>query len=51
MLGAYTLVADTLRRRRTELILHRVHGASDMAIVRQVARELASPLLVAVAIA
>lgn len=51
MLGAYALVADTLRRRRTELILHRLHGASDMAILRQVARELASPLLIAVAIA
>ena len=47
MLGAYALVADTLRRRRTELVLHRLHGAGDAAIARQVAREFAPPLLVA----
>jgi putative ABC transport system permease protein len=47
MLGAYTLVADTLRRRRTELVLHRLHGAGSTDIVRQVATEFAAPLLVA----
>ncbi|WP_374348484.1 FtsX-like permease family protein [Chitinimonas sp.] len=47
MLGAYALVADTLRRRRTELVLHRLHGAGSLAIVAQVARELLWPLLLA----
>lgn len=51
MLGAYALVADTLRRRRTELVLHRLHGAGDIAIVRQVAIEFAVPLLVSAAVA
>jgi putative ABC transport system permease protein len=50
MLGAYTLVADTLRRRRTELVLHRLHGAGDFAVVRQVAVEFAIPLLVSAAV-
>src|SRR5262249_55485951 len=49
MLGAYTLVADTLRRRRTELVLHRLHGAGDIAVARQVAVEFAVPLLVSAA--
>ncbi|HEX6396969.1 MAG TPA: FtsX-like permease family protein [Steroidobacteraceae bacterium] len=47
MLGAYTLVSDTLRRRRTELVLHRLHGASHGAIVRVVTREFVVPLLAA----
>ncbi|MEO5688928.1 MAG: FtsX-like permease family protein [Burkholderiaceae bacterium] len=51
MLGAYAMVADTLRRRRTELVLHRLHGASNAAIARQVAGEFAVPLLAAAAAA
>ena len=51
MLGAYAMVADTLRRRRTELVLHRLHGASDAAIARQVAREFGLPLLAATLVA
>ncbi len=51
MLGAYAMVADTLRRRRTELVLHRLHGAGDLAIARQVAAEFGAPLLAAAAIA
>lgn len=51
MLGAYAMVADTLRRRRTELVLHRLHGADDAAIARQVAAEFAGPLLGAVLVA
>jgi hypothetical protein len=47
MLGAYALVADTLRRRRTELVLHRLHGAGNLAIARHVASEFAAPWLVA----
>ncbi|QNM95729.1 FtsX-like permease family protein [Chitinimonas koreensis] len=47
MLGAYALVADTLRRRRTELVLHRLHGAGPGAIAGQVAAEFAWPLLLA----
>ena len=41
------LVADTLRRRRTELVLHRLHGANNLAIARQVMAEFAGPLLIA----
>lgn len=44
MLGAYALVADTLRRRRTELVLRRLHGAGAGAIARRVATEFAWPL-------
>ena len=51
MLGAYAMVADTLRRRRTELVLHRLHGADDAAIARQVAAEFALPLAGAVLVA
>ena len=51
MVGAYAMVADTLRRRRTELVLHRLHGAGDSAIARQVGVEFALPLLAAAAIA
>jgi hypothetical protein len=47
LLGAYALVADTLRRRRTELVLHRLHGASHGAVAYQVAQEFAMPLQVA----
>jgi predicted lysophospholipase L1 biosynthesis ABC-type transport system permease subunit len=47
MLGVYALVADTLRRRRTELVLRRLHGAANAAIAKQVAVEFAVPLLVA----
>ncbi|MCV2360806.1 ABC transporter permease [Paucibacter sp. TC2R-5] len=50
MLGAYALVADTLRRRRTELVLHRLHGASDAQIARHLAREFSLPWLAAVAL-
>jgi hypothetical protein len=35
--GRLTLVADTLRRRRTELVPRRLHDAGDLAVVRQVA--------------
>ncbi len=51
MLGAYAMVADTLRRRRTELVLHRLHGAGDAAIARQVAAEFAVPLAIAMLVA
>ena len=51
MLGAYAMVADTLRRRRTELVLHRLHGANDAAIAGQVAREFGLPLLAATLVA
>jgi putative ABC transport system permease protein len=51
MLGAYALVADTLRRRRTELVLCRLHGAGPGAIARRVAAEFAWPLAAAAAIA
>jgi len=47
MSGAYALVADTLRRRRTELVLHRLHGADNLAIARQVMAEFAGPVLIA----
>ncbi|MDB5972213.1 MAG: hypothetical protein JWQ90_4663 [Hydrocarboniphaga sp.] len=47
MLGAYALVADALRRRRTELVLRRLHGAGHAAIAREVAAEFAAPLLIA----
>lgn len=47
MLGAYALVSDTLRRRRTELVLHRLHGAGLTAIVRVVTSEFVVPLLIA----
>jgi predicted lysophospholipase L1 biosynthesis ABC-type transport system permease subunit len=50
MLGAYALVSDSLRRRRTELVLHRLHGAGHAAIVRVVMREFLVPLLVAMAV-
>jgi putative ABC transport system permease protein len=51
MVGAYAMVADTLRRRRIELVLHRLHGAGDAAIARQVVVEFALPLLAAAVIA
>ena len=47
MLGAYALVADTLRRRRTELVLHRLHGAGHADIARQVFAEFAWPFALA----
>lgn len=47
MLGAYALVSDSLRRRRTELVLHRLHGANNLAIARVVTREFAVPLCAA----
>jgi putative ABC transport system permease protein len=49
MLGAYALVSDTLRRRRTELVLHRLHGAGHAAIVRVVTGEFVLPLIVGLA--
>jgi putative ABC transport system permease protein len=48
MLGAYTLVADALRRRRTELVLRRLHGAGHAAIVRELANEFTPPFIVAI---
>jgi hypothetical protein len=51
MLGAYATVADTLRRRRRELVLHRLHGAGDAAIARQVSSEFGVPLLAAALVA
>jgi predicted lysophospholipase L1 biosynthesis ABC-type transport system permease subunit len=50
MLGAYALVSDTLRRRRTELVLHRLHGAGHTAIVRVVMGEFAAPLSAALVV-
>jgi putative ABC transport system permease protein len=50
MVGAYALVADTLRRRRTELVLRRLHGAGNADIARATVSEFAAPLLIAVAI-
>ena len=50
MLGAYALVSDTLRRRRTELVLHRLHGADHAAIARVVTREFIVPLSIALAL-
>lgn len=47
MLGAYALVSDTLRRRRTELVLHRLHGAGQASIVRVVLSEFVAPLTAA----
>jgi hypothetical protein len=47
MLGAYALVSDTLRRRRTELVLHRLHGANNLAIARVVTSEFVVPLCAA----
>jgi putative ABC transport system permease protein len=49
MVGAYALVADTSRRRRTELILRRLHGASNADIARATVSEFVAPLLIAVA--
>jgi predicted lysophospholipase L1 biosynthesis ABC-type transport system permease subunit len=46
-LELFGLIADTLRRRRTELVLHRLHGASHAAIVYEVVAEFAVPLLIA----
>jgi len=51
MIGAYAMVADTMRRRRTELVLHRLHGAGDAAIARHVVGEFGVPLLAAVTFA
>lgn len=50
-LGAYALVADTLRRRRREIVLHRLHGASGLAVAGVVAREFAPPLALALLVA
>lgn len=50
MVGAYALVADTLRRRRGELVLRRLHGAGNADIARATVSEFAAPLLIAVAI-
>jgi putative ABC transport system permease protein len=50
MVGAYALVADTLRRRRTELVLRRLHGAGHAAIAREIAAEFTAPLLIAAAV-
>ena len=50
MLGAYALVSDSLRRRRTELVLHRLHGAWHGAIVRVMMSEFRLPLLVGLAV-
>lgn len=50
MLGAYALVSDSLRRRRTELVLHRLHGAGNADIARVVMSEFFVPLLVSAAV-
>lgn len=50
MLGAYALIADTVRRRRTELVLRRLHGADDAAIIRRLSMEFVPPLLIAAGI-
>jgi putative ABC transport system permease protein len=50
MVGAYALVADTLRRRRAELVLRRLHGARNAAIAWETVSEFSVPLLIAVAI-
>jgi len=50
MVGAYALVADTLNRRRTELVLRRLHGAGHADIAREIAAEFASPLFIAAAL-
>jgi hypothetical protein len=50
MLGAYALVSDSLRRRRTELVLHRLHGATHAAIARVVTSEFVAPMSIALAI-
>jgi len=50
MAGAYALVSDALNRRRTELVLRRLHGAGQAAIAREIAAEFAAPLLIAVAV-
>ena len=49
--GAYALVADTLRRRRTELVLRRLHGAGDKDIGMHVLGEFSVPLSVAALVA
>ena len=49
--GAYALVADTLRRRRTELVLRRLHGAGSAAIAAEVVREFTAPLAIAALLA
>jgi len=51
MLGAHALIADTLQRRRMDLVLRRLHGAGDGAIVRQVARDFVGPLLISALVA
>jgi putative ABC transport system permease protein len=50
MVGAYALVADTLRRRRAELVLRRLHGARNADIARAAVSEFAAPLLIAIVI-
>jgi putative ABC transport system permease protein len=50
MAGAYALVADTLNRRRTELVLRRLHGAGHASIAQEIAAEFAAPLLIAAVI-
>ncbi len=42
-IGAYALVADTLMRRRAELVLRRLHGAGTLDIVRTVLSEFRTP--------
>ncbi len=49
--GAYALVADTLRRRRTELVLRRLHGAGPTAMARAVLAECAWPAGIAALVA
>jgi len=51
MVGAYALVADTLRRRRTELVLRRLNGASNADIAWATVSEFAAPMLIAVVFA
>ncbi|WP_374661532.1 FtsX-like permease family protein [Inhella sp.] len=51
LLGAQALVADTLRRRRREIVLHRLHGAGRLAIATRLLRELATPLALSLLLA
>ena len=51
VVGAYALAADSLRRRRTELVLRRLHGAGPSDIVRSVAAEFIAPMALAALLA
>jgi putative ABC transport system permease protein len=50
MMGAYALVADTLNRRRAELVLRRLHGAGNADIAKEIGSEFLAPVLIAIAV-